>query len=473
MNAKQKIERAMVVIANHHDGFAAAACAMPWIESSKIPTACTNGERVLYNREFVDSLSLPMTVGLIIHEVMHPLLGHLERSVGMDHNRANVAFDYEINNMITAYNKTASHPIILPKEALIDLDKYKNEAGEVIYRKLEQEQQQQQQQQEQEQEQQQQQESGDGDGDAESDGESADGDNSSKSANGDKSDGDGESDDGESGSDGDKSDGGGDGDGDSSEDSDGSSEDSDGSKPADSDKPADKQPSSAGEFERPVNPQKAREVSDRWREILSSTIQTARLRGTGGGDFLQKLAEVMEPPITLREVLEKFICEASMSDDSTRPDKTYMANNDMFVTGMESERHGTIVFVKDTSGSITDSILKQVCSVIQDSCDSLRASRLVVMDVDDKICDVQEYAPNEEIPLTAKGRGGTDFCPAFEWVEENAPDARVIIYLTDGWGSFPIDEPSTPTVWISWDRPESDYPFGQVLKLDDALNTTI
>jgi len=445
MNAKQKIERAMVVIANHHDGFAAAACAMPWIESSKIPTACTNGERVLYNAEFVDSLSLPMTVGLIIHEIMHPLLGHLERSVGMDHNRANVAFDYEINNMITAYNKTASHPIILPKEALVDFDKYKNEAGEVIYRKLEQEQ-------EQEQEQQQQ-ESGDSGGDAKSDGdsESADGDNSSKSANGDKpDDGDGESDgDGKS-------------DGDSKSDGNGGSDD----------KPADKQPSSAGEFERPVNQQKAREVSDRWREILSSTIQTARLRGTGGGDFLQKLAEVMEPPITLREVLEKFVCEATMSDESTRPDKTYMANNDMFVTGMESERHGTIVFVKDTSGSITDSILKQVCSVIQDSCDSLRASRLVVMDVDDKVCDVQEYAPNEEIPLTAKGRGGTDFCPAFEWVEENAPDARVIIYLTDGWGSFP-DEPSTPTVWISWDRPESSYPFGQVLKLDDALDTTI
>ena len=180
----------------------------------------------------------------------------------------------------------------------------------------------------------------------------------------------------------------------------------------------------------------------------------------------------MEPPITLREVLEKFVCEATMSDDSTRPDKTYMANNDMFVTGMESERHGTIVFVKDTSGSITESILKQVCAVIQDSCDTLRASRLVVMDVDDKVCDVQEYAPNEDIPLTAKGRGGTDFCPAFDWVEENAPDARVIIYLTDGWGSFP-DEPSIPTVWISWDRPESSYPFGQVLKLDDALNTSI
>jgi predicted metal-dependent peptidase len=435
MNVKQKIDRAMVVIANHHDGFAAAACAMPWIESSKVQTACTNGERVLYNAAFVDSLSLPMTVGLIIHEVMHPLLGHLERSVGMDHHKANVAFDYEINNMLAAYNKTASHPIILPKEALVDFDKYKNEAGEVIYRKLEQE---------------------DGEQEPEDDGDKSDdsgdkSDDSSESDDSGESDGDSKSDDsGESDGDGDsKSDGGG-------------------------DKPDDKpQPSSSGEFERPTNQQKAREVTDRWREILSSAIQTARLRGTGGGDFLQKLAEVMEPPVALREVLEKFVCEASMSDESTRPDKTYMANNDMFVTGMESERHGTIVFVKDTSGSITDSILKQVCAVIQDSCDTLRASRLVVMDVDDKVCDVQEYAPNEDIPLTAKGRGGTDFCPAFEWVEENAPDARVIIYLTDGWGSFPTDEPAIPTVWISWDMPESSYPFGQVLKLDDALNSTI
>lgn len=456
MNAKQKIERAMVVIANHHDGFAAAACAMPWIESSKIPTACTNGERVLYNAKFVDSLSLPMTVGLIIHEVMHPLLGHLERSVGMDHHRANVAFDYEINNMIAAYNKSATHPIILPKEALVDFDKYKNEAGEVIYRKLEQEQQ------EQEQEQQ---ESGDGDPSDDGNGNPSDDGNESDDGGGESGDS-SESGDGESAN-GDNTNKSANGDSDTNGDAD-SEQDGVSNKPAD--KP---QPSSSGEFERPLNQQKAREVTDRWREILSSTIQTARLRGTGGGDFLQKLAEVMEPPITLREMLEKFVCEATMSDESTRPDKTYMANNDMFVTGMESERHGTIVFVKDTSGSITDSILKQVCSVIQDSCDTLRASRLVVMDVDDKVCDVQEYAPNEEIPLTAKGRGGTDFCPAFDWVEENAPDARVIIYLTDGWGSFPTDEPSTPTVWISWERPESAYPFGQVLNLDDALDTTI
>lgn len=35
------------------------------------------------------------------------------------------------------------------------------------------------------------------------------------------------------------------------------------------------------------------------------------------------------------------------------------------------------------------------------------------------------------IHLEPRGGGGTDFCPVFEWVEENQIDAVCLIYLTD------------------------------------------
>ena len=410
------IDKAMLVIANHHDFFAPAALAMPWQECRDIPTACTNGERVLYNPEFLESLPQPAVVGLIIHEIAHPLLGHLERSKHMEHNTANIAFDYEINNLIEVYNKDAARKIILPADAFVDVAKYKNEAGEVVYKKLMDE----------------------------------------KKNNppppppprGRKG----------------KADSGGDNEGESESDNDGD---------GDNDGKGKSKPSSSGMFEQPSgNSDNKSNVEKRWREILSSTLQTAKLRGTASAELLQKFSSIMEPPLKMRDLLEKYVCEFAMSDDSTKSDKRWLANNDMCVSGMESERHGTIIFVKDTSGSITDDILKTSCSVIQDAVNTLNASRLIVLDVDAEVCDVQEFLPNEDIPLTCKGRGGTDFRPAFDWARDNASDARVLIYLTDGWGEFPKDVPDIPTLWLSWDRDESDYPFGQVIPLSVLANAT-
>ena len=397
------IDKAMIVIANHHDFFAPAALAMPWQECRDIPTACTNGERVLYNPEFLESLPQPAVVGLIIHEIAHPLLGHLERSKHMDHNTANIAFDYEINNLIEVYNKDAARKIILPADALVDVEKYKNEAGEVVYKKLMDEKK-----------------------------------NNPPPPPPPKGKGKGDND-----------------------------GDNDGKGKGNS------KPSSSGMFEQPSgNAEKQSEVATRWREILSSTLQTAKLRGNASAELLQKFSSIMEPPLKMRDLLEKYVCEFAMSDDSTKSDKRWLANHDMCVSGMESERHGTIIFVKDTSGSITDDIIKTSCSVIQDAVNTLNASRLIVLDVDAAVCDVQEFLPNEDIPLTCKGRGGTDFRPAFDWANDNASDARVLIYLTDGWGEFPKDVPDIPTLWLSWDRNESDYPFGQVIPLSVLANAT-
>jgi hypothetical protein len=448
-NVKQMIDKAIAVIANQYDFFAPAACAMPWVEDYSVPTACTNGLRVRYNPDFVASLAPPAVVGLIIHEVCHPLFGHLDRSKHMtDDHMANIAFDYEINNLIEKYNETASRKIVLPPEGYVDLAKYKNEAGEVIYRKLQEEEQQKQD----EQKQDEQKQDGDGDGD----GDPQDGDGDPQDGDGNPQDGDG------NGKDDKPQDGNG---------KDGKPQDGDGKdgKPQDGKGKADK-PSSSGMFEKCPEPKQAEEVATRWREILSSTIQTSRLRGNVSGDFLQKFSELLDPPVTMRDLLEKYVCDFALADDSTKSDRRWLANHDMCVAGIESERHGTIVFVKDTSGSITDTILKTACSVIQDACNTLNASRIIVLDVDAAVCDVNEYLPNEEIPATCKGRGGTDFRPAFKWVEENAPDARVLIYLTDGWGMFPSETPDIPTLWLSWDLEESGYPFGQVVALDVLNN---
>ena len=168
-------------------------------------------------------------------------------------------------------------------------------------------------------------------------------------------------------------------------------------------------------------------------------------------------------------MLERFVAEFCLESESIRADKRYLANNDMFITGCESERHGTLVFVKDTSGSIDTDTLRSCVAVVQSASSRLRPRRLVVIDADAEVCDVQEYGPDDDIPCTAKGRGGTDFRPAFNHITEHYEDTRAVIYMTDGYGTFPEEEPDVPTVWLSYGIEPEHYPFGDAVNIKDVI----
>jgi predicted metal-dependent peptidase len=68
------------------------------------------------------------------------------------------------------------------------------------------------------------------------------------------------------------------------------------------------------------------------------------------------------------------------------------------------------------------------------------------------------------------GRGGTDFRPVFDWVQKDVipvdgvPD--LIVYLTDGFGSFPTKWNACPTVWLVHSHASEEFPFGSVIRID-------
>ena len=105
MTAKEKIAKAENIVANHHDFFAPAIAALPkkFIDDDPCLTACTNGETVKYGTQYVDTLNVQQAVGLIVHEILHPLLDHILRlatQFEMHPQIANIGADYEIINYI-------------------------------------------------------------------------------------------------------------------------------------------------------------------------------------------------------------------------------------------------------------------------------------------------------------------------------------------------------------------------------------
>ncbi|MDE0103047.1 MAG: VWA-like domain-containing protein, partial [Bryobacterales bacterium] len=98
--------------------------------------------------------------------------------------------------------------------------------------------------------------------------------------------------------------------------------------------------------------------------------------------------------------------------------------------------------------------------------DEIRPERVFVLQVDAALRDAAEYGP-DDLPgaITLKGRGGTDFRPGFEWLDEQGIQPGMCLYFTDmECSSYPETEPPFPTTWVNWGPVPSEQnqePWGE------------
>ena len=131
-----------------------------------------------------------------------------------------------------------------------------------------------------------------------------------------------------------------------------------------------------------------------------------------------------------------------------------------------------IAVVQDTSGSMgteelsaglpeVDAILKGVGgSVTFIACDAA-------------VHTMQPVRHWKELLKLMKGGGGTDFCPAFEALEKKRNDRPdVVVFITDGYGSFPTKPPPFKVIWLLTGRgghmkpEEIEKHFGEAIELE-------
>jgi predicted metal-dependent peptidase len=61
------------------------------------------------------------------------------------------------------------------------------------------------------------------------------------------------------------------------------------------------------------------------------------------------------------------------------------------------------------------------------------------------------------------GGGGTDFCPPFQYVQDQGIRPECLVYLTDLYGPFPA-APEYPTLWCS--TTSQVAPFGTTIEIE-------
>jgi predicted metal-dependent peptidase len=141
----------------------------------------------------------------------------------------------------------------------------------------------------------------------------------------------------------------------------------------------------------------------------------------------------------------------------------------LYLPSLGIEAPGHIIFAIDTSASMSDQDLAEIFAEVRVYRETYPC-RLTVIQCDAAIQSIKTYEEmdGEEVPSNVQliGRGGTDFQPVFNWIDEHAAGAY-LIYATDGYGSFPSTEQTGGVIWLlsKHHSQVSNFPFGICVKI--------
>lgn len=185
-----------------------------------------------------------------------------------------------------------------------------------------------------------------------------------------------------------------------------------------------------------------------WKVAVAQAVHVAKQAGHLPGDIERMMEELFEPVLPWRNILRRFMTEKCNDDFSwTRGNRRFIAQGLYLPSRLSDAAMGEIVVVIDTSGSIGQKELTEFGSEIKSIVDEARPSKVRVIYCDSHIAHIDEFGPDDDLQFAAHGGGGTDFRPPFKWLEENQIVPRALVYLTDGYGPFPEQEPDFPTLW--------------------------
>lgn len=211
-------------------------------------------------------------------------------------------------------------------------------------------------------------------------------------------------------------------------------------------------------------------MSDRsqteWDTAVAAAVASAKAQGKLPAGLERLLGEVLEPTVPWQDHIRAFFARkiGTGSYDWRKPDRA-LIQRDIFHPRRSGNGCGEVVVAIDTSGSIGQKELDVFFGEMNGILADVKPSKIYVVWCDAKVHKVDEVDENDDVrTLKPKGGGGTDFRPPFEWVRENDVTPEAMVYLTDGYGSFPEKEPIYPVVWGSISK-DVKYPWGDVVEV--------
>ena len=411
--------RARLVV--HAPFYGSMALGLRWQEDTTLPTMATDGRAIFYNRAWCDEIGSDKCMGVIAHEVLHVVNKHHLRRGERDPKLWNIAADLVINTILQA----AGYP--LPEGGVFDTQgEFAGLWVETVYARLE-----------------------------TRAGRQQDGSNSPSPAQG------------------------GSGAGAASGLAQTPSVTS-GSASVPGDQPgADDAAESVAGFPVPgwgevrdlraesgralSTPERAQaeaEIDVQIRQALAAAKRAGRLPAS-----LKEMVEAASPRTDWRDRF-RLLADGLIRDGITwsRPNRRFLPHG-LYLPAADKAGPGALAVVLDTSGSITAAELAAYTGDLLGLIDEMQPEEVILVQCDVTVRHVA-YLQQGETPdrIEVMGRGGTLFQPAFDWIAENAPHVRAIIYETDLDAADQPADPGIPVIWLTPTRGHR-MPFGEIIEI--------
>ena len=205
------------------------------------------------------------------------------------------------------------------------------------------------------------------------------------------------------------------------------------------------------------------ELDEEMKEQFEQIFQKLKRQGNLPQDLNFVIPEYFSHKVDWRELLYGYIASYAKSTYSFVPPNMKYLYRGIYLPSLSSDLLRIVVAI-DTSGSVDESLLKDFIGEINSIMQSYPNYEIDLITADAKIQSHEVYLPGESLNYEISGGGGTDFRPVFEYIENHINYPTLLLYFTDGMGTFPKDEPSYDVMWIMPE--ELDTAFGEVMVLD-------
>jgi len=223
------------------------------------------------------------------------------------------------------------------------------------------------------------------------------------------------------------------------------------------------QEGSSDEKKEQQNVPDADDLSEEMKEHLEQIFQKLKRQDSLPKDLHFVVPEYFSHKVDWRERLYGYIASYAKSTYTFVPPNMKYLYRGIYLPSLSSDLLRIVIAI-DTSGSIDEELLSAFLGEINSIMQSYPNYEIDVITADAKIQSHKVFLPGENLDYEVSGGGGTDFRPVFEYIDQYIDYPTLLLYFTDGMGTFPEQEAQYDVMWIMPE--ESEVPFGEVMILD-------
>ena len=202
-----------------------------------------------------------------------------------------------------------------------------------------------------------------------------------------------------------------------------------------------------------------------WKEKVAQAAHIAKMQGKLPAGLESIIDEILNPDLDWRTILSNFIQQSAYHSNCRLipPNKRHIWR-DIYLPSWYSERLEVTVAI-DTSGSISDTMLQAFAGEVKGIMEQYDEFIIHMIQCDAAVHSYHDITDQEsDLPRKFIGRGGTDFRPVFQHIQDKKIESSCLIFFTDLYGTFPDKEPDYPVLWITTTK-NLVVPFGYVIHL--------